>query len=389
MVLTLSGPAAWSFTPGFYKAGNRVIFAAHVRETPIRSTRLSVGEPAPWFTAASTTNPRYHFDSVAGRYVVLCFFGSAASAPASAVLAGFLQQRALFNDADCCFFGVSADAGDQREGRVREALPGIRFLWDFDGAIARQFGLVDAAGAFTPCTYVLDERLRVFASVPLEAPAEKHVQRVCAVLEARPRLPEGQAAPVLVVPRVFEPALCKALIAHYETHGGSESGFMRERDGKTIGVQDHSFKRRRDQEIVDEELKNAAMHRVHGRIAPEIRKAFQFNPTRIERHIISCYDAETGGFFRAHRDNTTPGTAHRRFAVTLNLNTGEYEGGGLRFPEFGSQTYAPPPGAAVVFSCSLLHEAVPVTAGRRYAYLPFLYDDAAAEVRIANRGSLL
>jgi len=43
----------------------------------------------------------------------------------------------------------------------------------------------------------------------------------------------------------------------------------------------------------------------------------------------------------------------------------------------------------VVFSCSLLHEARPVTAGRRYALLPFLYDDAAARVREANAGSLV
>ena len=42
--------------------------------------------------------------------------------------------------------------------------------------------------------------------------------------------------------------------------------------------------------------------------------------TRIERYIIACYDAATGGHFAAHRDNTTPGTAHWRFAVTINLN---------------------------------------------------------------------
>jgi predicted 2-oxoglutarate/Fe(II)-dependent dioxygenase YbiX len=34
----------------------------------------------------------------------------------------------------------------------------------------------------------------------------------------------------------------------------------------------------------------------------------------------------------------------------------------------------------VVFSCALLHEATPVTRGRRYAFLPFFYDEAGAEV---------
>ena len=31
-------------------------------------------DPAPWFTAPSTVNPNYYFDTVGGRFVVLCFF---------------------------------------------------------------------------------------------------------------------------------------------------------------------------------------------------------------------------------------------------------------------------------------------------------------------------
>src|SRR5215208_3483636 len=104
----------------------------------------------------------------------------------------------------------------------------------------------------------------------------------------------------------------------------------------------------------------------------------------MERYIVACYEAETGGHFRAHRDNTTMGTAHRRFAVTINLNAEEYEGGDLLFPEFGSRTYRAPTGGAVVFSCSLLHQAMPVTKGRRFAFLPFLYDDAGARLRERN-----
>ena len=42
----------------------------------------------------------------------------------------------------------------------------------------------------------------------------------------------------------------------------------------------------------------------------------------------------------------------------------------------------------MVFSCSMLHEATPVTRGRRYAFLPFLYDEAGAAIRDANRGAV-
>ena len=38
----------------------------------------------------------------------------------------------------------------------------------------------------------------------------------------------------------------------------------------------------------------------------------------------------------------------------------------------------------MVFGCGLLHEVKPVTQGERFAFLPFLYDDAAAEIRRQN-----
>lgn len=115
-----------------------------------------------------------------------------------------------------------------------------------------------------------------------------------------------------------------------------------------------------------------AQDRARDQIAPEIKKAYQFEVTRIERYIVACYDGGSSGFFRAHSDNTTKGTAHRRFACTVNLNAEDHEGGDLCFPEFGSRTYRALTGGAVVFSCSLLHEATPVTKGKRYAFLPSL-----------------
>ena len=126
------------------------------------------------------------------------------------------------------------------------------------------------------------------------------------------------------------------------------------------------------------------MVRIRRRLVPEIHKAFQFQVTRMERCIVACYDAVDHGHFRPHRDNTTSGTAHRRFAVSLFLNSGEYEGGFLRFPEYGPALYSAPLGGAVVFSCSVLHEATPVTRGLRYMFLPFLYDEPAREIRQQN-----
>ncbi|WP_335025991.1 hypothetical protein [Nostoc sp.] len=52
-------------------------------------------------------------------------------------------------------------------------------------------------------------------------------------------VPAAVQAPVLVVPRVFEPKLCRALIQFYELHGGEDSGFMREVNGRTVPVYDY------------------------------------------------------------------------------------------------------------------------------------------------------
>jgi predicted 2-oxoglutarate/Fe(II)-dependent dioxygenase YbiX len=349
-----------------------------------------VGDPVPWFKCSCTSNPSYNFDTVGGRYIVLTFFGSAAN-PASASVLEFIYQklRGYFDDGHLCFFGVSIDPEDQ--ARVKQMIPGIRFFWDFNLEVSKLYQTVSWQGdniQYTTFTLVLDPNLRVIANLPF-TDIQQHNQLLYHIVTNLPPIDDYAqvplTAPVLIVPRVFDRDFCQELIQLYTSLGGSESGFMREKDGKTIGILDYSFKRRRDCEIESEETKARFRAYLVRRLVPEITKAFQFRTTRIERYIVACYESKVGGFFRPHRDNTTGGTAHRRFAVTINLNAEEYEGGDLKFPEFGSRTYRAPTGGAVVFSCSLLHEATPVTKGVRYATLPFLYDDEAAKIREANR----
>lgn len=193
----------------------------------------------------------------------------------------------------------------------------------------------------------------------------------------------GVRAPVLILPDLFEPALCAALIAAYEAAGGEVSGFMVVENGRTVGRHDPAHKVRRDHVVTDQAMIATIQTRVVERVVPAIRNCYQFRVTRMERYLVACYDAAEGGHFRAHRDNTTPGTAHRRFALSVNLG-GDFDGGGLSFPEFSDERFRAPPGAGIVFSCSLLHQVDPVTRGRRHAFLPFLYDDAAAELRRRN-----
>ena len=162
---------------------------------------------------------------------------------------------------------------------------------------------------------------------------------------------------------------------------------MRNIDGLTVGVLDDRFKKRRDAILEDQALIDLTRERISVRLLPEIRRAFNWRATRIERYLVACYTAAEGGFFSPHRDNTTAGTAHRVFAVSLNLNS-DYDGGELIFPEFGQRRYKPPPGGATVFSCSLLHTATPVTRGERYVYVPFLFDERGMRIKDQNQSLL-
>jgi predicted 2-oxoglutarate/Fe(II)-dependent dioxygenase YbiX len=142
------------------------------------------------------------------------------------------------------------------------------------------------------------------------------------------------------------------------------------------------IKRRVDVFLDDRALYDAFRQRLERRVLPEMWRAFRFRAASFEAPRIGCYAAEDAGAFGAHRDNRTPYTAHRRFAMSLNLNTGDYAGGSLRFAEFGPETYEPEAGGAVIFCCDLLHEALPVTAGERMAIFTFFTDaEGAAQER--------
>lgn len=349
---------------------------------------LVPGQAAPWFHAAALDgNPRYAFDTAAGRWIVLLFLGSAGQEAAQAALQLLAAHRALFDDTLASFFGVTIDPEDAKAGRIAPAMPGIRWFLDYDRKVSTAYGAIPETGAspagttaYAPHWLLLDPMLRVAARASLADGAQimTELRAQTAIDSAR------QTAPVLVVPGIFPPDLCRRLIGLYEAHGGEESGFMREVNGVTTMLHDRDHKRRADYTIADQSLIDAIKARLTLVLSPMIRRAFQFDPTRIERWIVSCYDADQGGHFRAHRDNTTAGTAHRKFACTINLNADDYAGGDLSFPEFGPRTYRAPTGGAVIFSCSLLHEARPVTKGRRYAFLPFFYDDAGARLRERN-----
>jgi hypothetical protein len=333
---------------------------------------LKPGEPAPWFRGATPSNPEFTFDSVAGRYILLAFLPTEDAARYVAIKA-LAARRPMFDDARISAFAI---VRDQQTAAGARDMTGLRWVLDLDQAVSRQFDPTGAPAAWM----LLDPTLRLLRSAEISETEELFRE-----IEALPPPAEhaGAAvpAPVLIAPRIFEPELCRRLIELFEAERSEFTGVMRDRGDETSYVMDE-LKSRRDVLVRDPALQTQIRERLEARLFPLIARAFNFEVTRVERYLVSCYAAEDGGVFHAHRDNTTFGTAHRKFAASINLNA-DFSGGDLRFPEFGTAVYRPPVGGACVFGCGLLHEATRVSAGHRYAFLPFFYDEAGAGVLAA------
>jgi predicted 2-oxoglutarate/Fe(II)-dependent dioxygenase YbiX len=296
------------------------------------------------------------------------------------VLARLAAQVADFGQAETHVLAVTRDPAEENARLVKQLGLTYPLLSDPEGALHRAAGL---EGGGASCTLMFDSVLRLERRIDGAGQSEAALAHARARAAAFRPVVVGAQAPALVVPNVADPGLCRRLMDYWE-HGQREENIVAARDDGS-GYADPRSKIRSDVVLPeDAALSGELIGAIARRLLPEVLKAFNFQVTRMERFRIGCYDAASSGFFAAHRDNTTPRTRHRRYALTLNLNTGEYEGGFLRLPEYGPQLYAPPPGGAVVFSCSLLHLVAPVSKGRRFVVVGFFWSEAEQKIYEQN-----
>jgi predicted 2-oxoglutarate/Fe(II)-dependent dioxygenase YbiX len=347
--------------------------------------RVVLGDPVPWFSAPLVTGGSFDLHVSAGRWVALSFLGSPANPRAMAELAELASASAALHEdhaiIGCVFTAPPADIASLA------AISNSKLfcLADYDGAITRAFGAQEM-----PRTVVLDPMLRAIADIAWDNP-QGHAQTVRNVLGGLPAVDDSAGvpmfAPALMVPRVFSFEICDFLVQFYDQQGGVDSGFQFDVAGKTTTLSDWRLKRRSDVAVAAPEVRELVRGQIVRRLVPAIEQFFQFRATRMDRCIVACYDSEVGGHFHRHRDNVNAGAQHRRFAVSINLNN-NFEGCDLMFPEFGRKAYRPSEGGALVFSCGALHQVTPVTKGRRYAFLAFLYGEEDVKKREANNARL-
>lgn len=288
-------------------------------------------------------------------------------------------------------FGVTSTDPKHNAAALEAAPLPFQLLSDLDRQAAKILGVAhnltrpsneSGTSAFSVVICDVSRRvLKVARDIADTDPAPAIAAFLTSLPQRQPRS-LGHFAPVLYVPNVFEPEFCRTLVAAFESGETVESGFRRQtgRPGESEHAIDRAKKSRRDHLVIDEGLLQEIRRRIDRRVLPEVERAFTRLISGAEQYKVVRYDAEEGGHFTTHRDNTVKHDAHRRFAITLNLNHGnapgaEYSGGHLTFPEYGPDLYAPELGDAIVFSCSLLHRAMPVTSGKRYVMLAFFFDE--------------
>jgi predicted 2-oxoglutarate/Fe(II)-dependent dioxygenase YbiX len=343
--------------------------------------RVESGDRAPLSYGMASDKSFYSFEAQAGRPAALILAGSLAPAATASIVDAFRSRVEDFAryEADVLLL-VDAQGprvldyvADPPQGpKIVYCPPETFHAWGFHHS--------------EPSTVVTDRNLRVMALIDGDS-EETTVETALACVAAAPAEAPRDIllpAPVLLLPDILSAEFCRALIDHFESSAHTIGGMASiDALGKSIHKIDETKKKREDYVLPpDHPLGERVLDALSRICLPEMKKAFQCDISHVDRIIIARYD-DTGGYFRRHRDNSAQSVAFRQFALSLNLNSEDYEGGYLLFPEYNSHRYKPARGAGVVFSASLLHEATPVTKGRRYVLLTFLHNSEGEARRLA------
>jgi predicted 2-oxoglutarate/Fe(II)-dependent dioxygenase YbiX/peroxiredoxin len=351
---------------------------------------LAPGDRVPDFILSDPSGSRRQFyNEVTGRPLVLVAASGAARGPLGDRLSSLFAEASAFRDAGAELIAVVGGAQGDIRALAESLGSGVAVFADGGGEVLR--GLLapepprfPETQAFQPelASYLLDPNQRVI-DVMRRAPRAEHGPRLLDALETWNRSRESErvltgGAPVLMLPAVLDPDFCGELIdlwrkEHHE--GGFSTG--------EANLYDAERKKTLEHVVRDQEMNKRLSLTLARRIGPELAKVFNYTAAfRFDGHIVMCYQPERRDFFGLHRDNLR-NRNRRRFASSLNLND-DFEGGGLYFPEYSPHGYHMRTGTACVFSCALLHRALPVTRGRRWVLTSFFCDPDQADPNIPD-----
>ncbi|WP_086644455.1 2OG-Fe(II) oxygenase [Acetobacter sp. DsW_063] len=336
---------------------------------------LQKGDPLPWLAPlCAHTGAPFRIEASGGRFSFFCFprlQGQTTTADDNALIDAVRTLSVQLDGVARLLFVVLPSGNDTLNAKLRASGDAVRVLLDDDLALHHAFGVSKKRS--NSLWFVANPRLKLLYAQALSddmAGARTMVELARYLPPDMSHYNRQTPPPALLMESVIEPSLCQELIEAHLLGDRYASPAQTEIGGQATHDYDNTRKSRTDSEI-PERLRNLVTKRLAARVAPELKRAYQFDMHGIERLVVACYDAATGGRFDPHRDNTLTHTRDRKFAISINLND-EYEGGYIGFPEYTGTLYRPPATGAIAFSCSLMHVVTPITKGRRFALLLFL-----------------
>ena len=337
------------------------------------------GAPIPSFDVKDEIGRplRFSDDYLCGKSMLLVLLNTASDTRIQQLLSAFGRMADALHDRDIAVVAFSANASAETNLAHKQA---AGFPWpipsDATGQHFAALGLHKGTGISDRIVCVTPRRTVHSWYDEIEAPTELLEN----LMNLQPAAPAGDMPmhpPVLIIPDVLSGEECARLIESVES--GVPLTVRPPRSGEFPGdyqipVYDHNRQDRVDHIIKDAQTQQFLDERIFSRIVPVVRKAFAFDITRREDLHVARYAGARAGNTVGHRDNVTPPTAHRKFALSLNLND-DYEGGDVVFSEYSRTGYKGKAGSALIFSSSLLHEVRETTRGVRYTLISHFFND--------------
>ncbi len=340
---------------------------------------LEIGDPAPLFTLVDQWGNEVFLgaDTIAGDPTVLVFCPQGANKTSDEVVSRYRALGQQFGTMGARVFVINRESMDTPQAAVDDANT-LRVLADVPGAVFDAYGIEKAAGIGAPCpvtSVLVNPNAQIAWTTGSEDPSdhvESVLERAGPLAHRSNPVSSGPHPPIMIIPNVLSDTACDILIEAWKRPTpvwgrealGSDALKLEKSDYKI--ETDTDAGKLTQHHILDPEINGIVDKAFIRRIIPQLYKAYRYKITQHEQYKILRYLAADGGFLGPHRDNSTPETAHRHFTMTMNLVADGFDGGELRFPEYGGHLYRGGKGSAVVWSATLLHEVTALTSGERF-----------------------
>lgn len=308
---------------------------------PLPGPLVLPGDRIPNFVLPDSAGElRWLYDLAQGRPALLVLVANSARQDQWDEIKSYADVAPALGNAKTDLIIVSNDGVESMAMVSKVIPPPAIWLADIKGVINTTLRVGAGLEASGVVSFLLDADQRVVAHKGPEPGHGAWALSAAKALPAETGLVLGSVAPILILPRTLDRAACADLLARCAPSSAPVP-------------------------LADASLAEKVSRLLLRRVGPEVDKVFSFDDFRFEALGLQQEEAGEAGVADRRRDNSDPEQTGRSFSLLLDLDAAAYEGGGVRFPEYGPHLYRPETGAALVHAGGLLRVTEPITAGRR------------------------